>query len=81
MAWRVVHGTGICSLAFRLEKGPLCSAKGKTANRDKGFCTLNEGEYSGWHTNYTLERCRTNLIQSKPGGSCLDSWMCRSDRT
>ncbi len=69
MAWRVVHGTGICSLGSDWKKGLLCSlTKGETANRDKGFCTLNEGEYSGWHTNYTLERCRTNLIQSKPGG-------------
>jgi glucose/arabinose dehydrogenase/mono/diheme cytochrome c family protein len=33
-----------------------------TAERgNKSSYTLNEGEYSGWRTNYTPERCRANL--------------------
>ena len=33
-----------------------------TAERgDKSSYTLNEGEYSGWKTNYTPDRCRGNL--------------------
>jgi mono/diheme cytochrome c family protein len=32
-----------------------------TERGDKSSHTLNEAEYSGWHTNYTPERCRANL--------------------